>query len=281
MTLADLQAHLEAHPTTAAQPLTEALAQRLGGQTLAGYTLLPLAFRGDVADVHAAQSCEGVPVWLKLPREPGAATFLAHEREALAEIHDGLVGTAFAKLLPWSHRTIEHEGQSVSVLSRDPKAFGLAQIRAEHPELELAGRHGVWLLDRLFAALWACHQRGWVHGAVFDQHLALRPADHGLTLFGFGQAARTGYKLTRGVAERWADYPPEALHREPVGPQTDLWLTAKTALGWGSWPEPLAIVLGRCLDPATRPTDAWAVRDAWRKAAEMVYGPPSYTPLDL
>lgn len=150
-------------------------------------------------------------------------------------------------------------------------------------------RHAVWMVNRCLSALGFMHRAGVMHGAVLPHHLLYHPPTHGLALVDWTASVSTKGHSIPYVVTRYKDlYPIEVLFKKgECHPQTDIYMlfsSIRRAYGGPHQiPHPFRPIFDLCLVESlnSRPSDAWAVQDRWRHAAQMAYGDPKFVELKL
>src|SRR5262249_891785 len=147
-------------------------------------------------------------------------------------------------------------------------------------------RDVVWMVKRLLVVLGFVHRRGFVHGAVLPPHLLVHPVDHGARLVDWCYAVPPGQRV-RALSVAYRDlYAPEIAAKQPVTPQTDIYMAARCALalvGRTHVPRALRTFFETCLarSPARRPDDAWKLHDELEELLRRLVGPPRYRRLRM
>lgn len=271
------------------------------GDGLRRYEPLRLLASGDVADAHLATTADDpgpVPqprYLLKVARRADGNAHLDNERRRLTTLLAAAGDTTYRFYLPAladSFATAGRRSQRINVFRFEPSFYTLEQVHEQYPALD--GRHLAWIFKRLLTVLGFAHRRNIVHGAVLPNHVLISAADHGLRIVGWGGsvAARRPLWTVSRRYRHW--YPAEVQRRRPVGPATDLFLSARCIVYLtGGDPEtnrmpdtvppPMRRFVGSCLleSASMRPSDAWALIEEFDDLLRALYGPPTFHPLTL
>jgi hypothetical protein len=246
---------------------------------------------GDLTNVYHAN--DGTrEVLLKVSRHRDLNDLVENEAKLLKKINDAAAGTKSYRFympeLIESARVAErvNDPRALNVLVWEPGWVPLTEVLSFHPD-GVDPRHGVWIWKRLLTVMSFAHGLGLVHGAVLPTHVLVNPVNHGVRLVDWSYGVETGSKL-RAMSTQWkALYAPEVERRLPVTFTTDIYMAAKT-LEWvlgdlDGLPRPYERFIKSCLlqQPTRRPSNAWALYEAFTKVAEDVYGKPRFVPLTL
>lgn len=176
---------------------------------------------------------------------------------------------------------------------RRPQGFHpLVMIRKSFPN-GIQARSMAWMFNRALGALTACHQAGYVHGAMVPEHVLVNTGLHGGMLWDWCYAVKRGERI-KAICPTWKEfYPAEILNKAPVDFSTDLYMLAASmwyVLG-GTFhtrtipdtvPAPIVGLLRYCLlAQSRRPSDVFAFYDEFNEVLEKLYGPPKFIKLEL
>lgn len=267
---------------------------------------------GSTCDVHEGtveldSGTKTRPIVVKVGRTPNDKLLLDKEQEVLNDFWKAI--TDDPELGFFGHTLPKPYGSFDAVVPGDPDSRPASALRRSRgrtaqsllekfpngiPPVQVA-----WMLTRLLTTLAAAHQCGWVHGAVFPDHLLVRwdnTKEHRYAkVLGWTAAVKKGEKLKTLSPMHMLFYPPEAFNGHPVGPETDLYMFGQTAnalLGGDlkhrkvpkSVPAPLRGAIHSCLIPNTnrRPDHAanFLFR-VFRPALAEIWGSPKYIPFHL
>ncbi len=268
------------------------------------YTVGSVFASGDVADLLEAEDEAGVRVLLKGVRDPANADLLVREAATLTGLSKA-ADPRYLRYLPELHESfVAREGRGsarreVNVLRRLDGWHTLAAVRAKTGGVAL--EHGVWMFNRMLEVLGHIHSLGQLHGAILPEHAMVFSStdvdsewDHGLKLIDWGYAVARGGKVSAFVPTRRAFYPPEVFARRAVGRGLDIFMAAKCIVhvlggdaGTGEMPRRVPGYLQSFLrgctlgSPASRPSDAHALRREFRDFMRENYGPKKYVRFTL
>lgn len=237
--------------------------------------------RGSICDVHVASGHDEEAV-LKVVRKPSDNGLLSQEATVLKVLHSDKVPESFHRYLPRRLDSMLVGGRRANVLTRATECFTLEHIFKAFP-LGLPFEHIVWMGNRIWEILGAVHRANVIHGAVLPHHLMFRPGDHGLVLIDWSCSVSGGAHIPI-VHKRWATHYPAEVRRKAPTFSTDIYM-AGAALRYAATtvPRRFRAIFDWLMaaSPASRPSDAWAVQDRWRSAAEDEFGKPKFVELRL
>jgi serine/threonine protein kinase len=264
---------------------------------LGEYKLGDLLGTGDVSEVYRA-TCDGSADYIaKVSRVPGGDKYVSLESQVLKKLQDAAANNTYSNYFPrlvesflWDVK--DQIGpdkflRRVNVFHEPYRLWSLADILKKYPE-GLEGRHICWIFRRLLTAIGFAHINGTVHGAVLPQHILIEPKSHGVCLCGWIHWAEPGTIISTVPESHKSWYPSEVLTHKYAGPETDIFLTAKTMLsaakpdnGEGGLPWALKqFFTSLTLDSVKmRPKDAWAVEEDFTHLMDHCYGPRRFVPL--
>ena len=261
------------------------------------YELGDLIGTGDIAEVYKA-TCSEKPVKsgapsdeciVKMPRVSGAEALLELENKRLKSLAAASVNTSYGNYVPIVAETLKlqgHKGKTATVFFRPFNGIGysLEDVKTKHTS-GLDGRHVCWIFRRLLTAIGFAHKQGIVHGAVLPQHILVEPKSHGLQLCGWIHSVEFG-KLISIVPQSHRDlYPDEVLKKKYAGPETDIFMAAKTmlAIANNDLPKRLAMFFKSMLldSPSMRPADAFALEEEFVVFMDSVYGKRQFVSLEM
>lgn len=161
--------------------------------------------------------------------------------------------------------------------------------------------HGVWMFNRILEGLDYVHAKGYIHGALTPDHVAVfssgkenHPYNHGAKLIDWTCAQKIG-GVVKAISPAWEEcYPPEILQKKATTKATDIYMAAKCAmyvLGGDTRndlmpshiPSYLTRFLKGCVlkNPLHRPTDAWDLHEEFTAYMRENYGPKKYVRFDM
>ena len=253
----------------------------------AEYALGDLLGTGDVSEVYRASSGSCHDYVAKVSRIPGGDLFVSKESQYLRLLNKKADGTTYANYHP---RLVDSflwdDGFQKRVnIFREP--FRLWSLQAVIEKLgKLDVRHCCWIFRRLLTGLGFAHLQNVVHGAVLPQHVLIEPENHGVCLCGWIHAVepKTLVSIVPSTHKSW--YPPEVIKQTYAGPETDIYLAAKTIIEVGDWDaktQRIKLFLESLLvgSPAMRPKDAWKLEEEFSLLMDSTYGVRRFIPLVL
>jgi len=241
----------------------------------------PLA-KGDICDLHMAESSDDPNVVIKIVRGPKDNDLMDREKIALELLWKGSPEN-FRKYLPVFIRGVKASGRRVNIIHNEQAFFPLRDIVALHTG-NLDFRHIVWMVNRALSVLGFIHRNGVIHGSVLPCHLLYDPADHGLKLVDWCYSCTAGQSIPALVRDYLMHYPPEVRKKRPAGPWTDIYMLMKSIeIISGNVPKRFRDLIQWCVteSPASRPDDAWKVQDRWVNLAKDEFGPPKFITLTM
>lgn len=257
------------------------------------YVVGDLLREGDLADLFACtyvERAEEQRAVFKACRAEEDGDLLENEARVLRELYpSGQREEKFFRYLPRLVDSFVMDDDTgarrrVNVFPHFEEHVSLEDVMNAHPH-GLDWRDGMWILKRLLAAFGWIHRQGVVHGAILPPHVLVHPVNHGARIVDWSYATHEGTRVT-ALSSPWrAFYAPEIPNKEAVGPQTDIFMIAKTvkAILRPDIPEPIARFLATCLAPprARRPDDAWALHEDLDELLRRLVGKRCYRPLAM
>jgi len=263
-----------------------------------------LIAHGEISDVYMANRARwpSERVLFKVLRGEEDAPLLEQEWRVLSSLQQSSARGAatFTMLVPQpvQHGEIQsgkHAGARALVL-RWATGFihTFEAVRRAYPE-GIEPRASIWMWRRILEVLSFLHRSGIVHGAVLPQHLLIQEHEHGIRLVGYSCADSTGKRL-QAVNTRLEDfYPAAVLKSQRLSAAMDVRMSARCiafVLGAdplaekmpSGVPGPLAaLVQSVAADDAGGASveDAWALRESVGELAQVLYGAPSFIPLQM
>ena len=214
---------------------------------------------GDIADLHSARHLVGAKeneVLIKAARTHEDNELLVAERDTLEAVHKYLVTNTrhgdWDQCIPQILDSFLLDAGTakrvrVNVLEKFDGFLTVEQIHSHYPD-GVDGRTVAWMWKRLMILLDWVHQAGYIHGAVLPPHIMYYPDNDGRTErdkrkhsvrlvdFCYSRKHRDLHRVS-GTSKliawspAWKDfYPPEVLAKKSVGPETDMYMAAKTML---------------------------------------------------
>jgi hypothetical protein len=233
---------------------------------------------GDLADLSTV---DGGRALLKVPRDPADNDLMEAEAAALKKLwRDG-----DPQYRPYAPRLLEsfaHEdGKGVrrraAVLERLTGFVPLSRL-----ERQIDPRDAAWMWRRLLVGLGWAHRAGVVHGAIFEEHVLIHPAEHGLAIVDWCYSGRHPPAI---VKRRAGAYPPEVRRDREASPATDIYMATglMTRLVGNGLPKAMKRFADGCRydAPRMRPQDAWALLGEFDELLHKLYGPRTFRPFRI
>jgi hypothetical protein len=220
---------------------------------------------------------------VKIARSPKDNDLMRSEREVMTKL-DALDPKARRYFVESTKYTLDVTGRVANVFVRHHEHVPLDQIRARGQGLGF--RDMVWMLRRLLEGLGHLHRAGFVHGNLIPHNLLFHPVEHGVRIVDWCYAVPIG-KPGKAKSAGWP-YPPELLDKQPLTAATDIFMAVASSR-WLLGPPPvdappaLLRFMAGCLlmNPAHRPSDAWALHEELGELLQRLVGPPKYHQLQL
>ena len=246
------------------------------------YIVTELLAHGDIADLYRCSYTEaGVEkqAVFKIAQSAADNDLLDNEHKTLTAMYaQKQPEEKFYRYLPKPRdsfllRQERTANRRVNVLQLANGYVSLVEVMQAFPS-GLDFRDAVWMYKRGLEGLWYVHERKHVvHGAVLPEHVLVHPKRHGAKIVDWCYSVRDWNKTKDHVKAiskaRRAYYAPEALVKEPVTPQTDIYMLTKCMVALlggnvetnempGSVPKRFQQFLLSCLIEAQpmRPSDA-------------------------
>ena len=253
----------------------------------AEYTLGDHLGTGDVSEVYRASSGGCHDYVAKVSRVPGGDLFISKESQYLKRLNAKAAGKTYENYIPRlvdSFLWDDVYQKRVNVFSAPYRLWSLQAIVDKIGKLDV--RHCCWIFRRLLTGLGFVHLNNVVHGAVLPQHILVEPEGHGVCLCGWIHAVepRTLVSIVPETHKSW--YPVEVLKQTYAGPETDIYLAAKTIIEVGAWDaktRKIKLFLESLLigSPAMRPKDAWKLEEQFTTLMDATFGVRRFIPLVL
>jgi serine/threonine protein kinase len=215
---------------------------------------------------------------LKVPRDPRDNDLMETEAAALRQLwkHGDPKYRAYAPRLleSFRHEDADRRQRTVNIVERLDGFVPLSRVSNLDP------RDAAWMWRRLLTALGWAHRAGLVHGAIFEEHVLIHPAEHGVALVDWCYSGAKPQVVIQG-----RDYPPEVTGAKEAGPATDIYLATvlmKRLIG-PRMPAPMRRFADGCLydAPRMRPQDAWRLLEELDELLHHLYGPRRFRPFTL
>src|SRR5271170_6439458 len=209
------------------------------------YILTDLLAEGDLAQLYRCtyeEDCVEKQAAFKIAMSAGDNDFMENEARVLGAMYaKKQVEERFYRYLPKPLDSFllrpEHgtgargAARRVNVIQLAEGFVPLSAVMAAYPK-GLDYRDVVWMFKRSLAGLWYVHrQKLAVHGAILPEHLLIHPTGHGCKIVDWCYAVQDWPSKNARVKAiskaRRAFYAPEILKKNPVTPQTDLYMLGK------------------------------------------------------
>ncbi len=250
----------------------------------------PFDTTGSISDVF--RTMDGTKV-AKISRNDRHLGFMNNEVKVLSEITpDKDEQPTLWNTLPHIEDVFtvgqkNHGKRRVHIMDYDPDLLTLEYIHNKWPD-GVEPETFAWIFKRILLSLTVVHRAGYVHGAVIPKHFLANKVSHAGRLIDFIHAVKIGESIKAQVKNK-RFYPKEVLNKEPVTPETDIYMAGKVGvyllggcLSTGNVPGSVpgrirgflrAIIMD---DKNSRPNDAWELHEDFSSLLERVFGPPKY-----
>jgi hypothetical protein len=243
------------------------------------------AWRSDEISRYYHATCDDADAVVRITRKPRDNDLTANEATVLKTLAKE-VPADYAAYFPTLLDSFQFKSKR---MTRRANAFVLPEGLWTLDAVQRAYPYGIdprdmaWIFRRLLVALGAAHEQGIVHGAVLPRNVLIQPEKHGLVLVNWAYAS-DGQPLKAYDPAYKTFYPEEALAREPLTYETDVFMAARAmravlsgtgaSVPWGV-PAPIRNFLRACTLPkaSRRPDDAWVLKDSWDELLERMWGP--------
>jgi hypothetical protein len=171
---------------------------------------------------------------VKVARKEVHNVLLKNEARILRAFdHEDVVAASARPFLPelidsfmYRHKSVNRQTNAMVALEG---FYTLEEVIAAYPD-GLFWRDMVWMLRRMLVAVGFAHSNGYVHGAVLPPHVLIHPEEHGLVLCDWTCAVEDGEKVRLVLSRYRGWYPAEVTGKEPVGPETDIFMVMRCAV---------------------------------------------------
>lgn len=206
------------------------------------------------------------------------------------------------QLITYGRVTDTNGMQRPVIISRDNNHYDwtLSDVLVEYPE-GVDPQTMVWMWNRLLTILGVIHANGIIHGAVIPGHVLLHPMNHAAMLLDWSYAVRFGKKSDSPLqvisALNEAYYPEDVYSKQPASPHIDIAMSARSMIAVlggdperGNMPRSVPEQITDILRVHARYdtniedrvfSDAFLLRDHFKKVVEGLYGPRRYHPFEL
>lgn len=250
---------------------------------------------GDISDVYRATYNGSADYIAKISRVPGGDRFISLESQVLKRLQERAKDKTYSSYFPRLVESFLHQNtltdkflKRVNIFREPYRLWSLEDVLKKHPG-GLDGRHIAWIFRRVLTALGFAHNNNICHGAVLPQHILIEPKNHGICLCGWIHWAEPGTLISTVPETHKSWYPKEVLEHEYAGPETDIFLLAKTMLAASrkDYPGILPVAFKLFFDSlafdsvAMRPNNAWGVEQEFTELMDSVYGPRKFVVLNM
>lgn len=248
---------------------------------------------GDVADIYHA-SLDGRDVVLKVAKNQVNNFLIINEFTALSELTDGNVydpdslpeleqieRIKFAAYMPEiieAGEALENGvTMAVNILAPLDGFYPLSQVVADLGPLD--AKDAAWIWRRLLVALGFVHTQGWVHAAVYPEHIMIDPISHGLVLIDWCYARPIDNPAHAYISRYHDSLPREFLRKRGLTPAIDVRMATEAML---------SVVDATTLPPALRGFSqactsgsygAWHAKEKFDLLIERSWGPRKFRPM--
>ncbi len=267
------------------------------------FEAVTLKSRGDIYDIHTPMSggdfCDLFKaerrshdfeaVVIKVTRDKRDNDLLDNEQKVLRKLYPTKTErTSYYRYLPELVDTFGVKGAAgvrrANVIRNLSGYVSLDKVLKEYSN-GLDFRDAAWMCKRMLEVLGFVHRQGFVHGAIFPEHVMINPQNHGAVLVDWSYSVEKGKRVSAIVGKYKHLYPPEVLKKKPATPATDLYMWARMAEAMLTDVEPAPIVTFlkgcRAENPVFRPDDAWRVLEEYSELLRQLVGPPKFRPFHM
>ena len=248
------------------------------------YVLGDLLGVGDVSNVYRASSNGKHDFIAKVSRIKGGDLFISRESQVLTKLTKAVGDLTYKNYFPRLVESFlwkEDFQRRVNIFEEPHKLYNLDQVKLRYPD-GVDGRHVCWIFRRILTGLGFFHRQNVVHGAILPQHILVEPDSHGVCICGWIHSIEPNQLITVVPQSYKTWYPEEVLKKTYSGPESDIFLAAKTVLYIADeeLPKPIRRFLESLLldSPKMRPSDAWKLNDEFTEVMDSVYGIRRFVP---
>lgn len=247
------------------------------------YILIKKIMEGDLAEIYTCREEKGSKTKiLKLSKDKSVNLLLKNEAKNLLTIsqHDGKQKKLIQNHIQKFENSFEINGRQGNFLELNEGFFSLEQVIEAYPN-GISPKNMAWMFRRMLAALIGIHESGHVHGAVTPAHFMINPADHNGRLIDFCYCLKPG-EMIKNICPKYKTlYPPEVFEKRPVGPETDIFMAAKTIellSEESTWPRSIKYFLKSLSigNQMRRPKNSVDIYQEFGNLLEDLWGPPKW-----
>lgn len=165
--------------------------QQLKIQAGKTYTLSEISWSGHLSNIYKDDSC-----YIKISKSPKANKLIKNEYDTLLNIRSKLDGTNLHKFFVEPIEFLElKEKVNLSAFSYNTEpSYSLKEIMEHRPD-GLSDAEFGWIFKRILTAIDIMHYCGFLHTCITEDHVLLRPQDHGAYLCGLGSSTTKELKF--------------------------------------------------------------------------------------
>jgi len=241
-----------------------------------------------------------IPVIFNIAKLPKFNSRIDHEAKVLKILFDTSVPTAtgFFSMLPGVYETVSYQEngflRKANPFFLPPGYCTLAQAIQAYPG-GISAESLVWIYRRLLDIIGFAHSKKIIHGAVTPNNILIGQDDiHEVKLINWHNAIinpEEDKKFIPSIENQWKDfYPPEVFEKEIPTYSVDLYMAAMSIkalllkIQVPLSPETkIASFLISCTSskPASRPHDAWKLREEFTALTNKIWEKKKYVPFSL
>lgn len=253
------------------------------------YILSKKIKNGDLAEIYlCGAEKEPATKILKLAKSPSVNALLKIEAKTLLQISrfDGRFKKLVENHIQKFENSFEINGRQGNFLELNNGFFTLEEVIAAHPN-GIDSKVMAWIFRRLLASLIGVHEAGYVHGAVNPSHFMINLEDHNGRLIDFCYSVKSGETITHITPNYYKKlYPPEVFNKQKVGPETDIYMAAKTMellVDTAKLPRSIKYFLKslRIDNQMRRPNNCLDIFHEFAEIIESLWGPPKWVDLKM
>jgi hypothetical protein len=255
------------------------------------YRLVKKSYEGEFSTLFEAKGGAGLKpyekLFIKIVRDVSDNDLLKNEADALKTLlKKDTDGSNFYRFyLPrlkdsFTVNTRGKKGLAALAVAFPFPLYSLEEMKAAYPE-GVDPRTLAWIANRLMEILGCVHARELIHSALLPCHILVSPDNHGLVLTGWGASVKKSGKARLINLDFESFYPDEVKTKRPLSAPTDIYMAVK-CLAYIADKDPqnaeVAKFFAPCLrkDPASRPEDAWKLRDELEILWKRLFGKRSF-----
>ncbi len=164
---------------------------------------------------------------------------------------------------------VDSQGREYNVQKRLDGFYPLSEIVANMGPLDV--KDLAWIWRRVLTAIGFAHNQGFVHAAVYPEHIMIHPGDHGVVLVDWCYARPIGTPAHAYISRYHDSLPREILRKRGLTASTDVKMATEAmlfAVDDATFPP----VLRSFSDACMRMDDAWHCKDKFDGLIERLWG---------